>query len=167
MLQQPEVGASSRVGYHNLTVQDRRLDIDLGELVGDLEIGPGIVTTLSAEELYAPIGQVSHSTYAVPFHLERPPRLIAEAGGVDQGREHGLYLFGEFHFLGRIAPFDRLRGHGLVFWIGLHEMHQPVLLGLRISAASVAQRTLTDPAQPAVRLAKEGDDDLFALTPLV
>ena len=44
MLEQAEVGSSGGVSYYDLTVQDRRLDLDLGEVVDNVEIGLGVVT---------------------------------------------------------------------------------------------------------------------------
>ena len=78
MLQQAEARSSGSVGDHDLAVQDRCLDSDLGQLAGYFEIGLGIVPALSTEQFHASTGQVGDRAYAVPLHLERPASLIAK-----------------------------------------------------------------------------------------
>ena len=57
--------------------------------------------------------------------------------------------------------------HVLVLRIGLHEVHQPVLLGLGVSGARMDKSEFAHPTKPAIGVPEQGDDDLFALVPLV
>ena len=108
-------------------------------------------------------------------------------GGVDEGGQHGLHLLGEVDLLRRaFASVDWLRAHVdwlrmhvdwlraldgsrpvLVLRIGLHQVHQPVLLRLGVSGAGVDQGEFAHPTKPAIGMPEQGDDDLFALVPLV